>query len=154
MMRNDTERLLASLDAMWRPFTPLTREQATQRLNNWQAALERDMTPEFALGVLRKIYATPGTREPKPGDLNAAWKKERLERDRPRPCGNPMCDGHGWINGRQSNGNLIAEKCPDCPPRIRTSGLHHVHADNTQGVPMPDDVRQLMHQLNRKGIQI
>lgn len=120
--------------SMWTPFNDLSREDAQHRLNNWVMSLDKTMTKEFAEGYIRRRYGTPGSREPRPGDLNYAWKGEVARSDRPQPCGGQMCDGHGWVNGKQGNGYLVAEKCPNCPPRIRVSGLHSV---NDQEPPVP-----------------
>lgn len=36
-------------------------------------------------------------------------------------CGRPGCDGHGWLLAEPDHvtGQVVAAKCPDCPPRIR-----------------------------------
>lgn len=153
MNRTDVERLNAEILTMWTQYHELTREEMVSRINNWQASLDRDMPAEFAAEYVRRRFGTVGAREPKPGELNHAWRAERAQRDRPKPCGDPMCDGHGWVNThfpKSSGKNDFATKCPNCPPRIRVSGLHSVN-DREPATTAPPEFYAAMRELsNRK----
>lgn len=39
----------------------------------------------------------------------------------PESCGEPDCDGFGWINGVDEPGYGYARPCPDCPPSVRAN---------------------------------
>ena len=150
MNRTDVEILHAQILTRWGSYHELTKPEITARVNAMQASLDRDMPHDWAMAWLEKRWATYQAKEPRPGDFNHAWRAERAQRDRPKPCGDPMCDGHGWVNGKQGNGNLIAEKCPNCPPRIRVSGLHSVNDQEPAAPPPPEFYAKWKELANRK----